>query len=442
MGSPIHVPFLGRDLVLDLPPTWEVVADLRPSPAEPIPDLRSALQDALRRPVGRAPLGSLSGRRVCLAVEDISRPTPTRRYLSFLLSYLHDLGARSEDIVILFGLGVHRPMTRAEMEEKVGPEVAARVRMENHDCRDPGAHVNLGVTSRGTPVLLNRRLAEADLIVCVGAVEPHVLLGFGGGLKMILPGLAHERTIAVNHMQGVSPQRYNWVGEVESPMRLDLEEAVSFLSREVFIVNAVLGVAEAECGRPPFPVRFVCGDPVAAHREGARLARDLYGRKVPGPVDVAIVASHPMDADLRQGMKSIANVEAALGDNGQVLAFLECRHGIGDVTIPARSLPNRWLRTLLRLLGPGRILPFVDRVRRGAGIEERFLGHFSMQVVRKARLLIHAPNLPPGTDRRLGLFTHHDDPREMLRAAARKAPRRARVLISPYGGVTYPILSP
>lgn len=434
MGHLIRFPFLGSQLVLELPGSWEVVSELHPAPAERISDVRAALIAALTHPVGCDPLRALAGRRICLAVEDITRPAPTHQWLPVIVSFLMERGARPEDLLILFGLGIHRAMTAEEMEAKVGPEVARTIRMENHNCRDDALHEDLGQTSRGTPVLLNRRLRESDLIVCVGAIEPHVLLGFGGGLKMILPGLAHERTIAVNHMQGVTPKRYNWIGEVASPMRLDLEEGAAMLRRETFLVNAVLGDGQE-------PVQFFCGDPVAAHREGARLARALYEREVPHAVDVAIVASHPMDADLRQGMKSIANVESAVRDDGQVLAFLECRHGIGDVAIPARSLPNHWLRRLLRLLGPRRILPLVDRVRRGAGIEERFLAHFSMQVVRKVRLLIHAPNLPAGTDRRLGLFTAHDDPQAMIGEAARRAPRKARVLVSPYGGVTYPIVN-
>lgn len=324
-------------------------------------------------------------------------------------------------------------MTPEEMEAKVGSQVASTVRMENHDSRDMTRHVDLGFTSRGTPVLLNRRLLESDLVLCVGAIEPHVLLGFGGGLKMILPGLAHERTVAANHMQGVTADRYNWIGEVESPMRLDLEEAASLLGREVFIVNAVAGADQAV-------VRFVSGDAVLAHREGAGIARTLYETKIPCEVDIAIVASHPMNADLRQGMKCVANVESAVRDDGQILAFLECRHGLGDVAVPTQSLPNRWLRRLLRLLGPRRILPFVDRVKHSVGIEERFLAHFSMQVVRKTRVLIHAPTLPSGTDRRLGLFRHFDDPREMVLVAARRAPKRAKVLISPYGGAAYPVV--
>jgi nickel-dependent lactate racemase len=102
----------------------------------------------------------------------------------------------------------------------------SRFRWRCHNAHDLHQLVQLGQTSRGTPVLLNRLLLEADLIVCLGALEPHLLLGFGGGLKMIIPGCAGAETVGRNHLQGVDAEHFDYVGVPgqESPMRLDLEE--------------------------------------------------------------------------------------------------------------------------------------------------------------------------------------------------------------------------
>jgi nickel-dependent lactate racemase len=333
----------------------------------------------------------------------------------------------------LFALGIHRDMTDAEARAKLGAAGDLGLRWLNHRPRDPGAQVDLGVTRRGTPVRLNRHLHEADLVICVGLIEPHLLLGFGGGLKMILPGLAHETTIQRNHLQGVTPDRYNYVGEVESPMRLDLEEAAGKLGRRIFVVNAVLGEGLEVS-------RFLCGDPLAAHREGAALVAEACGRPVASPVDVAIVASDPMNADLRQGMKCIGNVERSVRDDGLIVGLLECRNGIGDVAVPPRALPNRVLRFVLRRLGRGRVMWFIDKVKKGAGVEERFMAHFSMQVVREKQILVHSRRLPPDAGKRLGLFVQHPSPEALMAAARAYAPRRARVLVYPQGGITYPVL--
>ena len=76
--------------------------------------------------------------------------------------------------------------------------VYERVRVENHDCEAPDL-VYLGTTPHGTPASINRTAAEADLVVCLGAVTHHVMAGFGGGRKSILPGISGRETIFHNH---------------------------------------------------------------------------------------------------------------------------------------------------------------------------------------------------------------------------------------------------
>ena len=435
MAEVVRLPFEGQEIELTLPEGWRVVGTHRPHPVAPLNDVEGALREALAVPIGRAPLApnELKGRRVLVVVDDVTRPTPVHRYFHVVLGWLADHGVSLDDVMLMPALGIHRDMTEAEMAAKVGAENLAVLAWENHRPRDRQAHVDLGVTSRGTPVLLNRRLVEADLIVCVGAIEPHLLQGFGGGLKMLLPGLAHADTIQANHLVGASWQKFNYVGTPpeQSPMRLDLEEAVAKLGKPVFVVNAVLT-------ERLLLHRFVCGDPVAAHREGVRTAQAVYACDVPEPADVAIVTSDPMNADLRQGMKCIGNVEPAVREGGLVLSLLACRNGIGDVALPPKALPNRWLRRILRFIGPRRVLGFVDRVKKGAGVEERFMAHFSMQVVRKLQLVAWSPHLPAETGAKLGLFLQVATPRQLIEVGRRYAPKGATVRVFPHGGVTYP----
>lgn len=434
-GRSVTLSLGGGDLRVPLPSGWEVSQVVEPADPPPLGDLGAALAAALARPIGCAPLQGrdLAGRRVVIAIDDVSRPTPIHLLFPRVLDAVLGAGADLRDVLVLGALGVHRPMTPSEVAMRLGGGLREGLRYENHDSRDPGRLVDLGTTTRGTPVRLNHRLAEADLIVCIGAVEPHLLLGFGGGLKMICPGLAGEETIARNHMQGVSPEKYNYVGALESPMRLDLEEAALKLGKEFFVLNAVLD-------RHLSPCFLACGHPIMAQREGARRAQEFARCRVPGPADVAIVSSDPMNADLRQGMKCVGNVEQSVRDGGLVLAFLGCRNGVGDVSLPPRSLPNRLLRVLLRAIGPKRILPFVDLVKKGAGTEERFLAHFSLQVARKLRILVHSPGLPEGVGRRMGIFRQFESVETMMREAARLAPRRPIIHLHPYGGATYPVI--
>ena len=435
MARILRLPFDDSTVELRVPESWQILQELAPNPLQALHDIAAALRDALEHPIGCAPLseGDVAGKKIAMAVDDITRPTPLHRFFPVVVEHLLARGARRQDITVVNALGIHRPMTADEVHRKLGADNLHGLRWVNHDAKDEAWLTRLGTTTRGTEVVLSKHLTDADLIICLGAIEPHLLLGFGGGLKMIVPGLAHEKTIAQNHMQGVSPSRFNYVGATTSPMRLDLEQAAQMLRKRIFIVTAVLNDKLD-------PARFVCGDPVTAHRQGVETVRSINARRVSRRADVAIVSSSPMDADLRQAMKCIGNVEQCVRDNGLIVGLLACRNGIGDVAMPPKALPHWVLRRLLRMLGKDRMLWFVDHVKKGAAVEERFLAHFSMQVVRKNEIYVWSRKLPPDTGKRLGLFVQFEALQTMIDRATRYAPRHATVYVFPRGGVTYPVL--
>jgi len=428
----VTVPFAGEAVPVPLPATWKLVAQPQPKATEAIEDLAGGLRKALDTPIGCESLAAmgLENKRIVLAVDDISRPTPLHLYFGDLVEYLIANGASKEKLLVLTGLGIHRAMSAEEVEHKLGKANLEGLRWVNHDCSDMEQLVDIGTTSRGTVVILNKHLVEADLIICVGAIEPHLLLGFGGGLKMIIPGLAHQQTVAQNHMQGVTPTSYNYVGVVDSPMRLDLEEGAGLLGKPFFIVNAIMNETAEIC-------RFVCGDPIQAHRDGARQVAEMYRADLSELADVVVVAANPMNKDLRQSMKCIGNVEQCLKPDGLIVALMECREGIGDVSIPPKSLPHGLLRFIVKLLGRDRVLWFVDKVKKGAGTEERFMAHYAMQVIRKTEIFAYSPHLPPDTGKRMGLFRQFGSLDALWRAAATYAPPGARVYVFSHGGVSF-----
>jgi nickel-dependent lactate racemase len=437
MNQTVEIPWGSKPLSVTLPDGWRHLGTLTP---EPIPALTSpvqAVRDALRRPIEANPLQGrdLSSSKIVIAVEDFSRPTPVQRFFGTVLEELLSAGARRENISLLMALGVHRPMTEEEVRDKVGAKNLEGLVWDNHEPKDPSRLVHLGTTTRGTTVRLNQRLVGADLVLCLGGIEPHALLGFSGGMKMILPGCAAAETIAQNHLQGVSPQSYNLVGvhPDDSPMRLDMEEAAGMLNKEVFIVNAVMNHQHELCA-------FFCGHPVKAQREGVTLSQRIHGIPVPEAADVILACSYPMDTDLRQSMKCMGNTLFAVKPGGHIVGFLRCEHGIGDVDIPPKSLPHPILRFILKAIGPSRIMGFVDRMKKRAGVEERFLAHFSLQVCRRNPIHVYSENLPEGVGKKLGLFRQYGNASIMMDAVAKRAPHNATVWLFPCGGITYPIL--
>ncbi|MBX7169043.1 MAG: nickel-dependent lactate racemase [Pirellulales bacterium] len=430
----ISLPWGDGQLEVRLPASWQVVGRFEPREMAAAADPLVACREALQAPVGAAPWSGrdLRGKRVLLVPDDVSRPTPVADFAPAVCEALHAAGVAAGDLEILFALGVHRPMTQAEAEAKFGRDLLARYCWHNHNAFEPAQLVHLGTTRRGTPVWFNRLLTEFDLIVPLGAIEPHLLLGFSGGYKMLLPGCAGAETIGHNHLQGTGGGSFNYVGVLpdDSPMRLDIEEAASMLGREVFVVNAALRADKRV-------VRFFCGCPRGALRAGVAYVREHAEVQVPQPVDVVIANSAPFDIDLRQSMKCIGNTSFAARRGGVVLGFLRCDEGRGDVEVPSRTLPYGALKLVTGVLGSKRIMNFVNLVRRGDPVEQKFLSHFALQTLHRNEIYVYSEQLEPDVGRKLGILRQYRDPDAMVAEALRKVGPRATVAVFPQGGCTY-----
>lgn len=371
MDYQIELPWGDSSLGVTLPQDWTILGVLKPAHNQGTQS--QEISEALASPIGadRPASRDLFGKRVVVVVDDHSPPTPVQEFIQPLFGELESAGVRDDDVQILIATGVHRPSNPDEMLRKLGREVLSRYAWRCHDAYDSGGLADVGTTSRGTRIFVSKLLVNADFIVCVGALEPHLLLGFGGGLKMIIPGCAGAQTIGKNHMQGVDSDHFDYVGihGDDSPMRLDLEEGAQLLHKEIFIVNAVM----SEAGRP---IRFFCGDPIKAHRAGERFVADLLRLEVPQQSDVVLTDSCPMDSDLRQSAKCLGNTLYACKPGGVMLGCVRAELGLGEMPLAKKTFPYTAMRALLKVLGKNRILPLVEKAKQGEPIEEVFIGHF------------------------------------------------------------------
>src|SRR5204863_9199185 len=158
MMTTVNLPFEEGEIAVPLPEGWEIVDTVRPVPHAKLVDERAALLTALDHPIGTSPLRDkeLASKRIVICVEDISRPTPTGRFFEALLGYLVSHGAAPANMLILFGLGVHRDMTAVEARDKLGKADLRGIPWRNHSHTDEAGLAHLGTTSRGTYVSLNR----------------------------------------------------------------------------------------------------------------------------------------------------------------------------------------------------------------------------------------------------------------------------------------------
>lgn len=426
----------GKDsLSLALPPGWHVAGVLEPAVNALIPDTAIAAASALAAPIGMPRLVELAAglKKVVIVIDDISRPTPVARVLPMALQELERAGVARESITLVPALGLHRPMEAEEITHRAG---VAGLAFRNPNCDEPDTQVFLGTTTRGTPVWIDKAVAEADLVVSIGCIEPHIIASFGGGCKNIVPGVAGRVTIGHNHKLNCTPTTFNMVGQPigGNAMRLDLEEAVGMLARQphhpkLFIVNTILNHCQEV-------INIVAGDPVEAHRAGVQISAGMYGVKVQRPADIVITSSNPMNSDLRQGVKALANTIRAVKPGGVILTLVQAEEGVGVFGLANQKLPLG--RGGMQALAP-LLVRLVPRLKiKGLGEEDRFFLYFALQAMRRAQLLMYAPTIPAETQKGLPFVRFTSSPEEALRLAQRKFPEKAEVLVFPHGGITYP----
>lgn len=435
MTQNLSLPWGKNDtLTLQLPSEWELVSRLEPAARPGVSDPAEEVRRSLSNPIGMPGLSELAkGKtRVALVIDDNSRPTPVRQILPPVLAELKAAGVEPHQISLIPALGLHRAMSQIETAERIGMADLGGMRLVTHDCDDPGL-IHLGRTRRGTPVLLNAAVANAELVVLIGCIEPHLIASFGGGYKNLFPGLAGRATIAHNHTLNCHPDTYNMTGQPidANPMRQDLEEAGEMVKPPVFIVNAVLNSA-AEL------VQAVSGHPVQAHREGAKVSAGIYGVALPRMADIVITASHPMDQDFRQGAKALANTIRAVRPGGVLIAMLRAEEGLGVFGLANRKLPLG--RGAMKTLAP-LLLPLVPKLNlKGVNAEDKFLLYYALSALRSTRMLIYAPTIPAEVRSRLVFFEFVEQAQEAVHQAIKTIGGHASVLVFPHGGSTYPIL--
>jgi nickel-dependent lactate racemase len=306
-------------------PGKNYMATLRPRFKAGLKDEAGAVKEALENPIGTKRLRETAREKksAVIVVNDITRPTATYKLLPHLLRELKEGGVKEEQIQLLVATGTHRDNSREELEGMLGKEIVRRFRVVNHHCQDDQAMVDLGKTSGGIPVVINRLFWEAELKITTATIAPHQSAGFSGGRKSVLPGIASLATLKQHHgfsMRSEKPA----MGWVEgNPFHLNALEAAK-MAKTDFILNTVQNDRKEI-------TQVVAGDVEKAWMEGVKASREIFEVQAPRPADIVITTpgGFPKDIDLYQSQKSMASSELVVKEGGTVILLAECRDGVG-----------------------------------------------------------------------------------------------------------------
>ncbi|MBN1874676.1 MAG: nickel-dependent lactate racemase [Anaerolineae bacterium] len=310
------------DLAVEMPDKVEVVT-ARFVPG--VVDETTAIQDALRAPIGSIPLAEKvkAGDRIVIEHSDITRATPNARILPVLLAELEAAGVRREDITLLNALGTHRRQTEAELRAMLGDAIVDTYRCLQHEGTDNANLVSLGETSFGHPVRVNRHFMEADARILTGLIEPHFFAGFSGGPKGVLPALAGAESVLTNHGYAmIGHPNATWGHTLGNPIWEEMRE-VALMTDPTFLLNVTINARGDITG-------VFAGEMLAAHARGCAFVRAQAMVPVDASYDIVIVTNggYPLDQNLYQTVKGMSAAKEIVRKDGAILAVSACEDGI------------------------------------------------------------------------------------------------------------------
>jgi nickel-dependent lactate racemase len=273
-----------------IPKGWNLISSEDKPPVPGVTNPMEEIRHALDHPVGSPKIEDLArpGMDVVLLFDDLQRPTPAHLALPEMMNRLNKAGIPDGRISGVCALGTHPVPTMDQLRKKVGEEIFSRLqgRLSAHDPR-ASDNVIIGKTHRGTVVEVNRHVAFADLIIGVGECMPHPCAGFGGGCKIIMPGVCSYRSVADHH--------FTWMRHRNSKVNfLDgnsfYEEIVDAgrIARLSFKLDLIMNERKEV-------IRAFAGDPVKEHREASKFATSLYLVPLQKLADVTITSAFPLE---------------------------------------------------------------------------------------------------------------------------------------------------
>ncbi|MCX6048852.1 MAG: lactate racemase domain-containing protein [Chloroflexi bacterium] len=381
-----------RDLAI---PCANVAAELKMTDFPPLQDPWQAIVTAMENPIGCPPLSqSLKpGNKVALLTGDrfTDQMLGSRDGLGLrLLDYLNKLGIRDEDVTCIYAPGSH---PSPQWQAMLGPALLNRVHAIRHDCFDEQSLTYLGVTSRCTPVWINKAVIDADFRLAIGEISPNVHGGWCGGGKIILPGVAGWDTIEHNHYGVVKD--INTLGLADgNHMRRDMEEGARMAGLDMKVDLLINRKAEI--------VDVYAGDFVAEHRAALdSRARAIWMTKME-PADIYVL--YPGEGFEKHLSSSffirIEGAELGTKEDGIIILALSAAGGWA----PPANPKDRWLSPAqgYELFQAGTAEIAKQMVRKAVDVRGASILYTARRVLERRKVFLVSDGIQPGEARALG----------------------------------------
>ncbi|MGD2089665.1 MAG: nickel-dependent lactate racemase [Candidatus Aminicenantes bacterium] len=266
---------------------------------------------------------------VAIVIADKTRRCDYPTYLPVLCECLRELGIQPATIKFYIAYGSHNQQSDEESQQAYGA-VYDNYSFIHHDCDDHAIFVNCGKTSRNTDMLIRRDILETDFIICFGAISHHYFAGYGGGRKLIFPGLGARQAINQNHRLFLDPQRKSLHANCQpgmmaaNPLAQDLLEYEKACPPRLDI-HGILNSDGQVC-------ELLIGSTTGDFIRACEIHHQYFSISTSERFDIVLASAggFPRDINFIQAHKALDNAAGFVKDGGQLLILAECRDGIGS----------------------------------------------------------------------------------------------------------------
>lgn len=420
----------GQKVPFEIPSQWQVLTFAQFDERSPKRDVKELTKKALRNPTHAKTLkNSLSpSDKVAILVEDLTRAAPKRLILESLMEELDKVPLSPDNVSVIIALGTHRDLTAEELESTFGRAMLEKYRFINHDCHATDL-VAVGRLKTGRQVKINRNVHEATFRMGVGSIFPHPMNGFGGGGKILFPGVADFESIREHHLR-YTFEEGTGLGKIEGNVFYEQVCDICRSARLDYVINSILDTRDEVCD-------MVSGDPVRAHLAGIEKSTATIRREFLQKSDLTIITSFPY-TEGPQIVKPLTPASMVTKAGGCILLAADCEGNLPEAFVDSfERFHSKYGHNLL-----GGVLEHFENNRlimdEGAVDFNMALG-ITLAVQHKFKIILLSKDISRGTAEKMG-FLYAEDLEHAINMSTAICPTYPKVHIIPSGGVILPFL--
>jgi len=284
VSVPSRLWYENEERELSFPDRWEV--DTINSPGFDKPGLSAEqVKEKVENPCEGPPLEEIAKdkKQAVIVFDDMTRPTPVKDVAPYVLESLHRAGMQKDRIRFIWALGSHGAYDMINARKKLGSEIVENYAVYNHDPFQNT--VRVGRTPTGVEIWYNREFMACDLKIGIGCITPHVHVGFGGGAKLIFPGVAGIESINQFHNQLFRDPGRAGLGNFENNIMRAEVDAAGDAAGLNFKVDCMIN-------RRGEITNLYAGPFRATHAAGAKEGVEHYGAPFATGYDIIIANSY------------------------------------------------------------------------------------------------------------------------------------------------------